>query len=81
MDKGLITHHICQIRCSLRMKRTPDKPSPFCAVFFVAGVIQPCLLGNIFHSVFHDPSGKEGLQLWRSITGPLTLCVAFTHVN
>lgn len=22
-----------------------------------------CLLGNIFHSWFHDPSGKQGLQL------------------
>lgn len=45
------------------MKRTPDKPSPFFAVFFVAGVIQLCLLGNIVRSLFHDPSGKQGLWL------------------
>lgn len=54
MDKGLITHHICQIRFNLRMKRIPDKPSRFFALFFMAEVIQLCLLGNIFHSLFHD---------------------------
>lgn len=43
------------------MERAPDKPSPFFAVFFMAGVIQLYLLGNIFHSLFHDPSGKQGL--------------------
>lgn len=50
MDKGLITHHICQIRFNLRMKRIPDKPSRFFAMFFTAGVIHP-----VFQGIFSTP--------------------------
>lgn len=59
----------------------PRRAQPFlCCV--LGGQGRPALSSRqYFHCVLHDPSGKEGLQLWRSITGPFTLCVAFTHVN
>lgn len=79
MDKGLITQHICQIRCSLRMKRTPDEPSPFCAVFLVARVVQPCLLGNISTACFMTLQEKRDSSFGDPLLG-LSHCVWPLHM-
>lgn len=47
----------------------------------MAGVIQLCLLRNIFHSLFHDPSGKQGLRhLEIHYGGGLSRCVWPLHM-
>lgn len=61
MDKGLITHHMSD-QIQPEDEGDPDKPSHFLAML-MAKVIQLRLLGNIFRSSFHDPSGRRGLQL------------------
>lgn len=75
MDKSLITHHICQIRFNSRMKRVPDKPSRFFAMFFMAEVIQPRLPGNIFCFLVSWPFWKTGTPAFGDLLLGLSHCV------